>query len=281
MRQSNAWWVGLAILMAAPSAWAQVEQTSTEGVGSTPELSSGGGGRYPVAYAHRPLTLHAGMLALDGEFAVLHLNASPGAVVSVSGSTATLLRLGASFGVTDDIEIGATVLPLQLSPDFKYGNPLLYALFRFTRGNVEIGAQAMVSIPVESGSKTGLVLRIPVLLRAGSAVRIDTGAGVRLGFSDPLQKSLEIPFQLSLDLTNQFYVYLTSGWIVPDFEPKRSFLPLAIGAAYTIAGNRGAVADFGPAFAFPFFLYPDSPGDKVITQLWILTFNARIFLHLL
>ncbi len=43
------------------------------------------------------------------------------------------MEIGARFGILDDLEVGAVVLPLEFSPDFAYGNPRLEAKFRFLK----------------------------------------------------------------------------------------------------------------------------------------------------
>jgi hypothetical protein len=77
----------------------------------------------PAPYLLRPLTLPKGMMRVDGELQ-LHSYVVPGDRVeqwSLYGAVAG--------GVTEDLELGALLLPLSLSPDGDYLDPYLYGMY--------------------------------------------------------------------------------------------------------------------------------------------------------
>lgn len=138
------------------------------------------GEKMPLPFAQRPLTLPRMTLAPEVSFDVAHV-----AFGGLGSAIGVGMEIGARFGILDDLEVGAVVLPLEFSPDFAYGNPRLEATFRFLKGTVEMGARLRTIFGLHSGN-TGVILEpgLPILIHIGEAARIDTGvfvAGYAIG----------------------------------------------------------------------------------------------------
>lgn len=231
--------------------------------------------RLPPSFSRRPLTLTRGTLRLDAELAIAHFETSFLGVTASSNSVG--LGLGAGFGITEDLEVGATVLPLTLSPDFKYNAPSVYGTYRFLRGDVEVGARLALTLPIDRDF--GVSVGVPVLLHIGETARLDTGAFVDLTFSDPLGKQLRIPVAFTASINPNLFVGARTGFVFPNFD---SFgMPLGVYLGYTLATGDGAapLADITAAFDFPLFLRTGG-GDAIYTGLWTASLNGRIFFNL-
>ncbi len=231
--------------------------------------------RLPLSFSRRPLTLTRSTLRLDAELAIAHFETSFLGVTASSNSVG--LGLGAGFGITEDLEVGATVLPLTLSPDFKYNAPSVYGTYRFLRGDVEVGARLALTLPIDRDF--GVNVGVPVLLHLGDTARLDTGAFVDLVFSDPLGKQLSIPVAFTASINPNLFVGARTGFLFPNFD---SFgMPLGVYVGYTLAGGDGAapLADITAAFDFPLFLRSGG-GDAIYTGLWTASLNGRIFFNL-
>ena len=103
--------LGLSAVLATSASAQTVENSDSSTGGETgaaaPE-GGGGGGRYPVAYAKRGMTLSKMTLVPD-----LHFNINQQKLGPLS-QTGFGLELGAAFGIMDDLEVRAVVLPLTL-----------------------------------------------------------------------------------------------------------------------------------------------------------------------
>lgn len=231
--------------------------------------------RLPLSFSRRPLTLTRSTLRLDAELAIAHLETTFLGVTASSNSVG--LGLGAGFGITEDLEVGATVIPLTLSPDFKYNAPSVYGTYRFLRGDVEVGARLALTLPIDRDF--GVSVGVPVLLHLGDAARLDTGAFLDFTFSDPLGKQLRIPVAFTASINPNLFLGARTGFVFPNFDSLG--MPLGVYVGYTLAGGDGAtpLADITAAFDFPLFLTSGS-GDTIHTGLWTASLNGRIFFNL-
>jgi len=229
----------------------------------------------PLSFARRPLTLTRNTLRVDAEFVISHTEVT--FLGTTSSSTGVGLSAGAGFGITEDLEVGATVLPLTLSPDFQYNRPSVYGTYRFLRGDVEVGARLALSLPINGDF--GINVGVPVLLHLGDTMRLDTGVFLQLTTSDPLGKSLNIPLAFTANINPNLFIGARTGLLFPDFDGL--MMPLGAYVGYTIAGGDGStpLADITGAFDFPFFLR-SSGGDAIYTGLWTASLNGRIFFNL-
>jgi hypothetical protein len=251
-----------------------------------------GGGELPVPFVERPLTLPEKHLRADASFNVIHYSFGPGFTTNI-----TALFLGAAFGITDDFEVSAVVIPLQFSEDFRYLNPDIGATYRFVEGDVEVGARLHLSIPVAGDRYFGILPSLPVLIRMGDIARLDTGVNFSFlfptGNGDPIVAwagynfapySFEggIPLKFTFQIVPQAFVGLRTGFGVAnfDFAGESTFIPLGFHGGGTIENDGKPLVDITGNFDFPLFLTPGSDGDKVVSRFWTVGVTGSFYIGL-
>jgi hypothetical protein len=257
----------LLCLVAAPSAALAQEE-------------GGGAIRLPVGYAARPLTLPRLVLAPEAAFTVLQL---PG--ITVMGTTTTpdaivALGFGAAFGVTDDLQVDALLLPFTISPEANFGDPELGATLRFLRSTVEMGARVSISLPVQTESDFGIDLGLPVLVHVGAHGRLDTGFFVGMVFANDTVIAERIPIAYTHDLTESLFVGLDTGVGVEKADFDTLTVPLGLHVGYTIPSATGPMLEIGGRFAWPWFLLPGASDSKVNADIYELGVVATYFIYL-
>jgi hypothetical protein len=86
----------------------------------------------PTSLQARPLTLPGGVLRYDAGVDVLR-------VIQARSATAVGIHLGLGYGITDDLEVGGVLLPLQAfigstgSGEVGFGDMSLYGQYRFVQ----------------------------------------------------------------------------------------------------------------------------------------------------
>ena len=266
---------GLALLFGAGSARA--------------EEGAKAGEKMPLPFAERPLTLPRMTLAPEVSLDVAHV-----ALGGLGSATSAGMEIGAHFGILDDLEVGAVVLPLEFSPDFAYGNPRLEATFRFLKGTVEMGARLRTLFGIHSGN-TGVVIEpgLPILIHIGEAARIDTGVFVPMAFGTspgdlPAQSNttigLNIPFQFIYDVVPEFHIGVNTGFGIYDFAHAGDeiYIPLGFVVGYAIGNEKGPLVDIDPYFKLPLFARPGtgSGQDNIFTGIWQTGIAATVYLYL-
>ncbi len=219
------------------------------------------------------------MLRLNGD-----LNISGVTVNSPVGSasqTAVGLNLGGGYGLTDDFEVGATLAPLQLSPDFQYGNPSAYGLYRIARGPTEIGLFGGVTVPTRGGQPLVFTLGAPALIRTQNG-RLDLGIYFDVGIpdaegADP-STTTRIPVRFPQQLNPNLGIGLSTGIVVGgNFNCDTGYIPLGVFGQYALQGvDGGPVADLIGSVDFNRFL--NFSGDTVVTNVWTIGLAARFYL---
>jgi hypothetical protein len=119
-------------------------------VSSAAEAASSGG-----RHSTRPLTLGQQTLRLDlapPDLALLdygEINEGRGVAFTRAGNNQTYFGLGAglSYGVIDDVELGALLLPLLVHPEVRYGDAEAFGRFRLVSGGFELALQAGAQPP--------------------------------------------------------------------------------------------------------------------------------------
>lgn len=280
--------LGMALFSGATVAAAQEIAASAEA--QTPaEVNPAEEGKLPIQYVRRPLTLPAMTLAPEVGFSVLKLpdfgRFSTDPLIGVS--------LGASFGITDDLEVGVTPLPLLVSPEFEYRNPNVNATYRFLPGEFEIGARVRFFIPAQDETDPVLQMGVPMLLHLSDSFRLDTGVNFSfvfgdeatvglLGYSDVLSIEPGVPLRATLQVTDPVFVQAGTGFGIVTFDDagESFFMPLGVGAGYTIAGEDAPIADITARFDFPLFLTPGSSGDAVHGDIYYLGLSGKGYFSL-
>lgn len=257
-----------------------------------------GGQRLAVPFTQRGITVGAMILAPDLDFSVTHLG---------SLSTPVSTAIGARFGIIDDLEVNAVAIPLTYSPDFRYGNPRVGAIFRFLKGDFELGAGVNTRIPTKSGDQFGLQAGLPARLHIGKPMALDTGAfflmngGAGEDYAGAIAASvssalgalggtvsrdntfgISIPIVFNFDVADPVHVGATTGFSIGDFGHAGDSIgiPLGFQGGFALAGDKGPMLDVDPYFLFPLFATPGSSGDKINAKIFTVGAVATFYLYL-
>lgn len=265
----------LALALATPAlaqegASVALSETSDGGSTPPPDPMAGGSGKYPVKYAARPLTLTkmTAVPQLDIKISRLSLGI-------LGGSTTFGFQIGGQFGITEDLQVNALLIPLNLSPSAGFGDMRLGGRFRFIKGNFQLGADLQLNIP--TNTSFGIIPSLVGQLNSGN-FRLDVGAGVALVFTDPLGKELQVPVAASLNFGDAFYAQVITGIYLPNFDFLR--LPLGFGAGYTIAKGGQPMLDLGATFTFDNYLLAGAGGDALNFDSFTALITGKFYLFL-
>jgi len=233
----------------------------------------------PLKYSERPLTITEGTIAIQGAFDYLKLpTLDLGPLGSVTPDPIISFVADVSYGISDDFEANIIAVPVVLSPDTKYGNPVLSGTFRFLKTAVELGVHAGFVIPVQSGSNFQLNLGVPALFGLTDTTKILSGLYFNLDFGDSTIATLRIPIEFAVNLTPQFFLDVFTGISMFDVDPDNLAIPLGVGLGYTLAASADSpLADLFVRFQFPAFL--NASGDTVVTDVFEFQLGARFFLN--
>ena len=305
--------LALSTLSAASFAFDRSSETAESEPYAAPPASVGGGTfgegseKFPVPFVERPLTLPKMMLAPQFQIGLTHAELGNFAFNGVG------LNVGAAFGVIDDLTVDIVPLTLLIGrtdaggfSDTKayYGTFRLGATYRFFHADVvDIGGR------VEFGA-TGfddtihLTAMIPVLLRFGKIVRIDTGLAISglfptkggdangaLGTVGSVVPTVPgagpgIPIDVTFQIVDPFFVGFDTGFGIASFNDtalggldKSCFMPLGLHAGATIPGDKGPIADITGSFSFPLFLL-GADRNPPTSEVWQLGIDARAYFQL-
>jgi hypothetical protein len=231
----------------------------------------GGGEEYPLSYVERPLTLPKFVLAPEG---VLFIDNGAFTGLGVGAG----IELGASFGITNDFEVNATVAPIRFAPRGAgaYGEPILGATYRFLRGSVEVGGRLQVTFLHEAYAGALLIPSVPILAHIGKVARLDldpgliiTAAGACAGggcTGGGAGFGVQVPVRFALDITEPFHIGANSGIVIRNFanhQAESTFaIPLGIFAGYAV-GQKKPIVDIDGFFGWDKFATPADPTDRV------------------
>jgi hypothetical protein len=240
--------------------------------------------RLPIAEAERPITLPAHILSPEIDFDITRSN----------GGTYANLALVGAYGLTDELGIRATVLPLQLAAPgpnpFRYGQPTenvgpsVGATYRLSAGHVEFGASLDVAVSTIPNS-SGIIFTpgIPVRFHVGKQIRVDTGLYIPINRlatttttqSFPAQSTpsdaatttagFDVPLSFLYDVTEPLHVGVSTAFTVADDSQwsNTATIPVSFFTGYAVAGKEGPILDIDPFFTFPQLL---TPGEASTTH---------------
>jgi hypothetical protein len=153
-----------------------------------------------------------------------------------------------SYGVTDDVEVGALLLPLLLHPQVRYGDAELYGRFRLVSGRFELALQAGGQLPTHTHG--GVAGGIPMLIRAGTSARIDTGPELELMLPrGGAYANLDVPLAVHWDLGEGGFFGLRTGVFVPHFEGRDTSIKFGL--------QGGPILAHGDLDLVFWFLFPE------------------------
>lgn len=185
-------------------------------------------------YTARGLTTNAGKLDIYAGAVPRPLLEDHGLVFETGGDD-LYLSGGVAYGVTDSIDVGVSALHLRLFDDTDIFNPYVYGTFKILDGDVSLGLRPVIPIPVFDGG-FWVGLDVPLMVRLGGSVRLDTGASLHVGFTDPVWMNLFIPARLAFEVTDSLFLGVDTGLDVP-LAPNAGDVGIPLGAfiGYTVA----------------------------------------------
>jgi hypothetical protein len=227
-------------------------------------------GTQHVLYISRPLTLPKFVLVPEvsttidqlSSYTISSLNLMLKKSVLVSGSIAV------RFGITEDIEMGAVVAPVNFLPSVTYGNPSIYGKFRFIRKTCEVAGYintTFVTAPSQDpnlylpvlASKAGAMFEPGLLFRVHAA----DVAKVDFGVVSPIQVGsvangvgVRVPIEVAFSVWEQLFLGARTGFGVVNFinDPslQSSYIPLGLFVGYIIADSEPRL-DLQGGFTWP------------------------------
>jgi hypothetical protein len=236
-------------------------------------------------FIYRPLTLPRGDIALDLGLGFGHQpDAAPNGDRSIDGFGMNLEIAG---GVTHDLELGfRTGVRFddggQVTQADSYGrlfdtetygtnhdrmaNPELRMVWTVARGsNVLLGLGARAYLPIEAGSRFGMMFEMPVAFRLGT-VRIDTGLYVPIIFTQPDTTTVvSIPVHLWIQASSTFWLGPLFGLRINNPGGHDAY-PLGFGLGTALSRQIDLRA---------WFLFPDMNHDEAAR-----TFGAGVALQI-
>jgi hypothetical protein len=247
--------------------------------------------RMPVPFVERPLTLPSLTLAPGIGVSVFH-NELVVPVISLflpgagpSSFTGVGMDIGAAFGITDNLQVSADVVPLSLYPDVRYGSAQVGMRYRFLRGPVELGIDAALDFPPPHADTFVLQVGVPARFHLGHWGRIDSG----IQFATPLVSQSDAMMTIPLDFTVQAgrsaFVGVASGVVLPTLKGDvgtNTIIPLGFLVGGTVPGQRGPLVDIAATFAFPMFATPGFPSgsDKVHALPYTVGLTGTFYIYI-
>ena len=192
--------------------------------------------------------------------------------------------LSAGYGVTDDFEIDATILPMTFAPAVQYGDPSLSGTYRFfNQPAVEIGAFLGITALTHNDNQRGYVTvtpGIPVLLRLGQSLRVDSGLFVPITFGGNSSVLLAaiVPVRATYQITDPLYLGANTGIGIADFSHPGDtiYAPLGMFGGYAISLGCSALVDLSAHIGFP-DLYLSGARGSIVTDNWETGVTASIY----
>jgi hypothetical protein len=246
-------------------------------------LAAGSRAQAAPEWIFRRLTLPRGGVALDLGLGLGH------APIDADRSTTGLgMNLEIAFGVTHELEVGLRT-GTRIGADGEatkadyygrtfdtetYGtggdalaNPEIRMTWAVAQGStVHLGLEGRVYLPIERGTRVGVMFAVPLRLRLG-AVRIDTGVYVPLLFYDPTQDVVSFPFHIWLQASRTLWLGPLLGvQFVNDGRGSHTAYPLGFGLGSALTNGIDLRT---------WFLFPDINHDEAAR-----TFGAGLALQI-
>jgi hypothetical protein len=238
-------------------------------------LVAGGAARAQAAeWIFRSITLPRGEVALDLGLGLGHGDDGNGNSISGFG-----MNLEIAAGVTHDLELGLrTGVRFDVGGEDtqadRYGrpfetetygtghdhvaNPEFHMRWAVARGTAaQLGIEVRAFLPVESGSRFGLMFGLPIALRAG-AVRVDTGLYVPIIFTDPDTTTIvSVPIHVWIQVSSTLWLGPLFGIRVVNQGGTHDEYPLGFGLGTALRHDMDLRT---------WFLFPNLNGDAAARQ---------------
>lgn len=230
--------------------------------------------RLPTAVSLRPLTVPQ-----------LTLVASTGIGVSripfIDNDIFAAWSAGVAFGILDSLQVFVDPIQVLLAPDVDYGDIPLGVRFRFLDSVVEMAADLVLLIPLNTDF--ALTPSVPVRIHLGEVGAIDTGVRAPIRFGEPeVSASLVFPLEARFQIIEMLHVGVLSGVVAVGLQqsPIGVFVPAGVEAGFSLPGDEGPIFDIIASFAFPSLFFLNSDFDKVVTEIYVFGIGANIYFFL-
>ena len=225
--------------------------------------------RQPNAFAQRTFATPGSTFGGRGSLYAGHITGGTGA----AGMGLTL-----GYGLTDEVEVGASVLPATFAPNATYGPPGVYAIVHANAG-LEFGMLFGVNIPVGFNQIWSVPWYGLTTLPLGDMVRLDLGLGMVFLASNPVSVTLDVPIELSVSVTDEIFVNVFTSIVLPRFNEKYMTMPFGFGAGYTLTTSEGPMADVMLHLQWP-RLYNNLASGNTEADTILLVLSGRFYFYL-
>ena len=267
-------WLLLGVLALLPRAVVAQDEVSSEAppegdAVSTPvdsavvETANESAFTYPKSYSVRPLTMQKGMIRANGIF-----DFWDDGVDTVFGMT-----LGASIGVTDDLELGINnyrigsslqqryegLIPVIFTPSAGFGNMPLYGRYRFVkREKLDFAGDLIFVLPTDTAF--ALEVALPFRIKPNDRLSVDTGVEVRGTFGSSKRADIRIPAIVNYNISDRAFiagetgvqfVNLGKGFNTAPADSQGVAIPIGFRAGGTWKKADKHLIDLFAGFAFP------------------------------
>jgi hypothetical protein len=145
------------------------------------------------------------------------------------------------YGRLYDTETYGTGFEQVANPEFRLRGVLV-------RGDVHLSLEGRVYLPVESGTRAGVMFGVPFGVHLGHSARLDTGVFVPVLFYDPARTVVSIPAELWFQPTARFWLGPIAALRFHNDPGAFTQLLLGFGLGYQLS----APVDFKAQFIFPY-----------------------------
>jgi hypothetical protein len=246
---------------------------------------------YPKSYSVRPLTLQKGMIRANAIFTVWD-----DGIDTIIGTT-----LGASIGVTDDLELGINnyrvgsslqqnyegLVAVVFSPSAGFGDIPVYGRYRFLhREKLDFAGDLIFVIPVNS--TFAFQGDLPLRIKPNDRLSVDTGIEVRGTFGSAKYADIRIPAIVNFNFSDRAFIAAETGvWFVnlgKNFDTAGAdseglAIPVGFRAGGTWKKSDKQIIDLFAGFAFPALIEAGTSRSTFDGGIWDIfvgvAFNTR------
>lgn len=250
----------------------------------------------PVRYSERPLTLPALVLRPEFDLLLRHQPTFTSMTGPIEPDPFFGIALGAGFGIIDDFEVGAQLVPISFSPVTRFGRPpeitglpWLYGRFRFLTDPFELGAEARIYLPVpdtnspdaQINASFGTDLAVLARFHISEMVRLDAQIYFRLALQknpEEVVVGLGIPLALVVSPVEFIFAGLEVAPLIDRFDAL--IVPVTLFVGGTVELDGAPLLDITGRFGLPLFIRARETEGGVYGDPWELGVNVRAYLQL-
>jgi hypothetical protein len=233
------------------------------GGGAEVDLGGVSGSADDTSYAQRSLTLPVGRLRVDfapGDRAFLQPSSGLRFVGIKGADMGVQAYIGAGFGIIENLEAGALLLPLTFAPSGAdtFGDIGLYGRYQLVQGSTQVAVHLGLQVP--TSTEFGLTAALPLRLCLGESAHLNTGIGLSLLNDSAVNDmgeltmaiGLGLPVELAFNVTPAVFLGVGTG-LNADLSPnafKFISIPANLFAGYTLEAGAKMLVDLVVQFGF-------------------------------